>query len=122
MKRKVNFLSDDLKLKVVQEYLSTDVSQADLKKKYGFTGDGCIGRWITKFGLSKPDKEQIIIYQSMAKETGKTDKENQLQRKVDQLEKDLEMERLRNRALEKMIDIAERDLRIPIRKKSGTKQ
>lgn len=122
MKRKVNFIADEVKLKVVQEYLVTDMSREELKKKYGFSGNGCIDQWMVKFGLSKPNEEQISIYKAMAKETGKTDKEKQLQQRVEQLEKDLEMERLRSRALDKMIDIAERDLRIPIRKKSGTKQ
>ena len=122
MKRKVNFISDELKLKVVQEYVSTAMSQEELKKKYGFSVNSCIGRWMLKFGLSKPGEEQISIYKSMAKETGKTDNEKELERKVAKLEKDLEMARLRSLALDKMIDIAERDLKIPIRKKSGTKQ
>lgn len=122
MKRKVNFISDELKLKVVEEYLGTDISQEELKKKYGFSGNSCIANWMLKFGLSKPGEEQVIINKAMAKETAKTDKEKELQRKIAELEKDLEMERLRSRALDKMIDIAERDLKIPIRKKSGTKQ
>ena len=122
MKRKVNFITDELKLKVVQDYLETDISREELKKKYGLPGNGYIDRWMLKFGLSKPSEGQISIYKAMSKETAKTDKEKELQRKVDQLEKDLEMERLRSRALDKMIDIAERDLKIPIRKKSGTKQ
>jgi transposase-like protein len=122
MKKKVNFISDELKLKVVQEYLSTDVSQEELKKKYGFSGNSCIANWMIKFGLSKPNEDQISIYKAMNRETAKMDKEKEMERKVDQLEKDLELEKLRSRALNKMIDIAERDLKIPIRKKSGTKQ
>ena len=122
MKRKVNFISDELKLKVVQEYLGTGISREELKKKYSFSGNSCIDRWMLKFGLSKPNEEQISIYKSMSKETAKTDKEKELERKVEQLEKDLKLEKLRSQALDKMIDIAERDLKIPIRKKSGTKQ
>lgn len=122
MKKKVNFIADEFKLKVVQDYLGTDISREELKKKYGLPGNGYIDRWMLKFGLSKPDQEQISIYNAMSKETVKTDKEKELERKVNQLEKDLELERLRTRALDKMIDIAERELRIPIRKKSGTKQ
>lgn len=58
----------------------------------------------------------------MSKETLKTDREKLLEQKVRQLEKDLEFEKLRTRALDKMIDIAERDLNIAIRKKAGTRQ
>ena len=122
MKRKVNFISDEFKLKVVQEYLGTGISREELKKKYGLPGNSYIDRWMLKFGFSKPSEEQISLYKAMSKETGKTDKEKELQLRVEQLERDLEMERLRTRALDKMIDIAERDLKIPIRKKSGTKQ
>lgn len=122
MRRKVNFISDEVKLQVVQEYLGSDMSREELKKKYGFSGNGCIDQWMVKFGLSKPSEKQVSICKAMSRETVKTDKEKQLQLRVEQLEKDLEMERLRSRALDKMIDIAERDLKIPIRKKSGTKQ
>ncbi|MEI9943060.1 MAG: hypothetical protein WDN26_02465 [Chitinophagaceae bacterium] len=38
------------------------------------------------------------------------------------LKKELEKERLRNKLLTAMIDIAEEQLKIPIRKKSGTRQ
>jgi hypothetical protein len=38
------------------------------------------------------------------------------------LEQQLDQERLRSLCLDKMIDIAERDLNIVIRKKSGAKQ
>jgi hypothetical protein len=58
----------------------------------------------------------------MSKEAVKTDREKLLELKVRQLEKDLEFERLRTHALDKMIDIAERDLNIEIRKKAGTRQ
>ena len=122
MKRRVNFYPDELKLKIVQEYLNTDISRRDLKKKHGFSGNDCVKQWMLKFGLSKPNEGQIGIYKTMAKETGKRDKEKELELRINQLEKDLHMERLRTCALDKMIDIAEQELKIAIRKKSGTKQ
>lgn len=42
--------------------------------------------------------------------------------KINDLEKVLELERLRSRGFEVMIDVAEKQLNIPIRKKVGTKQ
>jgi hypothetical protein len=45
-----------------------------------------------------------------------------LENKVKELEKLLDYERLRTTALNTMIDIAERELKISIRKKSGAKQ
>ncbi|MEX2565133.1 MAG: hypothetical protein WD431_04270 [Cyclobacteriaceae bacterium] len=43
-------------------------------------------------------------------------------RRIKELEEALERERLNTLAANKIIDIAERDLKIPIRKKSGAKQ
>jgi hypothetical protein len=58
----------------------------------------------------------------MIKEEDKTPRERKLEAKVKELEKALEQERLRTLALNTMINIAERDLKISIRKKHGTKQ
>jgi hypothetical protein len=75
-----------------------------------------------KFGLSKPDLAGIKLDIAMEKETGKTGKEKALESRVKQLEKELEHEKLRTHALDTMINIAERELKIPIRKKPGAKQ
>lgn len=122
MKRNRNSYPDELKLKIVQEYLTTDVGREVLQKKYGVAGNGCINNWMRKFGLAKPEPKQINIQAAMSKETGKTSREKELEARIKQLEKDLEHERLRAHALDTMINIAERELKIPIRKKSGTKQ
>jgi transposase-like protein len=122
MKRKVNYFTDELKLKVVQEYLETDLSQVELQKKYGIKGNACILNWMRKFGLQEPNENLIEIRHAMSKETEKTSHERELENKVKELEKLLEHEKLRTTALNTMIDIAERELKISIRKKSGAKQ
>jgi transposase len=122
MKGRNKLFTDELKLKIVQEWLNTDVSQRELKEKYGIVGNDHFYQWMCKFGLSKPRERTINVKSLMSKETVKTDNEKLLELKVRQLEKDLEFEKLRTHALEKMIDIAERDLNIAIRKKSGTRQ
>ena len=122
MNLKVKRFTDEFKLMVVQEYLSTDLSQDDLKRKYHFGGAGNIPKWMRKFGLTVPSPEQIIIQTCMAKEIGKTSKEKELETRIKQLEMDLEYEKLRVHALDTIIDIAERNLKIAIRKKSGAKQ
>jgi len=122
MKRKVNHFTDELKLQVVQEYLETDLSQVELQKKYGIKGNASILNWMRKFGLQEPNENLIEIRHAMSKETEKTSHERELENKVKELEKLLEHERLRTTALNTMIDIAERELKISIRKKSGAKQ
>jgi transposase-like protein len=122
MKRKVNHFTDDFRFQVVQEYLNTGISQRELQKKYSIGGNNCINNWMRKFGTSEVTVEQINLQQAMSKEEEKTPRERKLEAKVKELEKALEQERLRTLALDTMINIAERDLKISIRKKSGTKQ
>ena len=122
MRRKVNHYADEFKFMVIQEYFNTDISLAELKKKHSIKGNGCVSDWMLKFGESKVTDEQISIQRTMSKEEDKTPRERKLEAKVKELEKALEQERLRTLALNTMINIAERDLKISIRKKSGTKQ
>ena len=122
MKRKVNHYTDEFKLKVVQEYLSTDKSRKELMQEHGFGGNNNITKWMSKFGLKTPTEEQIKVQSLMSKERQKSPHEIELEAKVKKIEEALELERLRTLALSTMIDIAERDLKISIRKKSGTKQ
>lgn len=121
MKRKVNHFTDELKLQVVQEYLETDLSQVELQKKYGIKGNASILNWMRKFGLQEPKENLIEIRHAMSKET-ETSHERELESKIKELEKLLEHEKLRTTALNTMIDIAERELKISIRKKSGAKR
>jgi transposase len=122
MKRKVNHFTDEFKFMVIQEYLNSDISLAELKKKHSIRGNGCVSDWMRKFGTSEITVEQINLQHAMSKEEDKTPRERKLEAKVKELEKALEQERLRTLALDTMINIAERDLKISIRKKSGTKQ
>jgi transposase-like protein len=122
MKTMVNKYTDDFKLMVVQDYLSTDISQSALKKKYNFGGNKNIYNWMRKFGLSKPSEDQKELHQVMAKEEQKSALEQELELKIRKLEEELKREQLRTKALNVMIDIAERDLKVDIRKKSGAKR
>lgn len=49
-------------------------------------------------------------------------KQEALQRQIKQLKKELEEAQMKNIALETLIDVAEEQLKIPIRKKAGVKQ
>ena len=122
MRQKVKHYPDELKLKVLQEYFSTDKSQRELMVKYKIGGNNTIKKWMRKFDLSEPSEEQIKTQRIMSKEEEKTVKERELEAKVAQLERELEQERLRTLALNTLINVAERDLKITIRKKYGAKR
>lgn len=123
MKKKVNVYSDEFKYKVVQEYLNSDFSHEELLKKYSIGGHSCITNWMRKFGLKEGPKLKSSKFSiTMAKGKKKTPEELALEAKVKELEKVLEYEKLRSLALDTMIDVAEKNLKISIRKKPGTKQ
>lgn len=122
MKTKVNCFPDELKLKVVLEYLNTDVSQRELMQKFNIRGVNTIKKWMRKFDLQAPSQQEIELQRAMAKQKEKTPYEKELEAKVQKLEQQLDDEQLRTLALNTMIEIAERDLKISIRKKSGAKR
>ena len=122
MKKQVNKIPDELQLQIVQKYLSTSLTQKELKEKYNFKGNNNINNWMCKFGLSKLSEEQIKLNQAMAKEIQKTSLEQELEFKIKKLEEELRLEQFRTKALSTMIDIAERELKIDIRKKAGARR
>jgi len=64
----------------------------------------------------------LELENAMKEQSGRTPREQELELENQRLKKELEKERLRTLALNTMIDIAERDLKIKVRKNSGAKQ
>ncbi len=122
MRYKVKKLPEDVQFKVVQEYLSSTISLKELMIKYDVRSSASIYKWMRKFGVTKPSDSQIELHRAMTKEQDKTPKERALEEQVAKLKKELEYEKLRSLALDKLIEVAERDLKIEIRKKRGAKQ
>jgi transposase len=105
---------DDKKIEVVAEYLKGGVTVRELERKYG-TSRSAIHRWIKEYEAG----EELA-----AKEPeGQVSKDTEMSTAdVKRLRKELEEARLYNKLLNAMIDIAEEQFDIPIRKKSGAKQ
>jgi transposase-like protein len=122
MKAKTYRFPNDFKLQVVQEYLGTDMSQKELMQKYNIRGNNTIKLWMRKFDVKIPSDQQIELQRIMAKEKEETPHERELEAKIKRLEEQLEDEKLRTLALNTMIDLAEKEFKIPIRKKSGARQ
>ena len=122
MKTNVKRFPDELAYQIVQEYLTTDISQSELKKKYNFGGNGNIYRWMRKFDVSKPDTEAINLNRVMSQEKESNPRERELELKISKLEDELQREKFKALALNTLIDVAESDLNIEIRKKPGAKR
>lgn len=114
---KVIFKSDLEREAIVSEYLLGGGSYRFLGKKHDIAFKS-IQRWVMNYkgkNKSKSKKEPSADYLlSPASPPLPTD--------VKQLQEDLRKARLHNELLNAIIDIAEKDLKIDIRKKSGAKR
>ena len=117
MRQKVNQFSDEIKIQVVQAYLSGNFTQKDLMLKYNIRGKQCINNWIRKFVVEEPTNQT-----PMAKQVKSNESESSIDLKIKRLEEELKREQFKTKALNTMIDIAERELKIDIRKKPGAKR
>ena len=119
----------DLKEQIIREYLTTGCGFRKLAAKYGISRT-TICKWVMIHqgihNLPPTEKQRIYSTSSMnssKKDNSKNDASNEaLLQKIKQLEKQLEWEKLRSTALDTMINIAEKDLHIQIRKKPGAQQ
>jgi hypothetical protein len=73
--------------------------------------------WCRKYGRFERLGATVIV--NTAKERDET---KELKERVRQLETALADEKLKTMALETLIEVAERELKVPIRKNSGAKQ
>jgi transposase-like protein len=119
----------DIRQQAITEYLTQGVGYRQLAKKYGVSRT-TINKWVMIHqgihNLAPTEKQQKYYLSSMniKPENAAADfeKTQELTQKIALLEKQLAWEKLRSEALDTMINIAEKQLDISIRKKSGTQQ
>ena len=116
-------LTKEEREKIVLEFEGSDLSAKEIAQKYGLKNANLIKTWC--YRLRKSEKSstfaaeiapQMVDSEPMAKRTPE-----ELEAEIKRLTKELEWEKLRNKALNTMIDIAE-EQGLRIRKKSGAKQ
>ena len=116
---------EETKLEILRDYYENDLSEAEVVSKYHLSSKQLLFQWIGQYmgkslSLSEPNETDL----EMRKMKNNTDvlSGHEKDLKIKSLEKALELEKLRSRGFEVMIDVAEKELNIPIRKKAGTKQ
>jgi len=116
--------------KIIQEALTSGITKQAIWEKYvGEKAErGRILRWMRALGYETNTRMPNIVknYSSMAKkhktESNEENFENlQLKKRVAELEKQLKEAELKAIAFSTMVDIAEKEFKIPIRKKYNTK-
>ena len=106
-----------LRVEAVAEYLAGDVSYRKLGARYG-VGVTTLNRWVKEHQSGKGPEQEAI--ERVAGLMG-AEKES-IPEDVGRLKQELREARLHNKLLEAMIDIAEEQMGVVIRKKSGAKR
>lgn len=110
--------SESFKMHIVAEVEAGRILQSEAKRKYGILGHSTILKWIRKYGVAG-NSYGLRKPRFMNKETDET---LRLENEIKALKRELDDARLKNVVLETFVDIAEKELGIPIRKKYGAKQ
>lgn len=123
----VQIYSEAFRRKVIEEYLSGNVSKMFLLRKYDIKIKSGIQRWMKLYGYQDNKQPIFIKFKAVRSHalmrrmnTGKASKK-QLEEKIRELERQLEDEKFRSEAYQRVIEKAEKDLKVPIRKKSNTR-
>lgn len=111
---------------IVSEYLQGGASYRELQAKYGCSV-GTLHRWVHEYMQGKEykaaEKEAIVFKQVrevLSEEEIRTDEA--MPSDIKALQAELRKSRLHNKLLNEMLNIAEEELNVPIRKKHGARQ
>lgn len=115
--------TEEEKLQIVKVCLSRVIPQSEVMRRYGVSSYQVLHRWINRYGdrILAEELNIELVKKSLPESESKSPEES-LSLQVKQLEKELREAQLKAQLYEAMIDIAEQDLKIPIRKKSGPQQ
>lgn len=114
---------ESYKLEVVKYYYDHGEDRKATLQKYGID-HSCLRDWLLRYQnsekvvtlLTQIEKEMAKKYKQLPKDT------TAAQAEYEKLQRELELEKLKSAALSQMIDLAEDEFKLPIRKKSGARQ
>lgn len=116
--------TDEDRMRIVSEYLQGEMSGEEIVSRYHLGGRHILFNWMDKF--VREDKSVSLSGQTKTEESmpkrSSDEVLQELREENDRLRKALELEKLRSKAYDTMIELAENTFNIPIRKKSGTKR
>lgn len=115
-KKRQLIYSDSFKLGVAGRVASGQMSKEQAREAFGIGGKSSILEWMRSYGYGTDSH----IQSSMAPQSDNPNDPKLLKKQIKQLEKQLHSERIRSEFYKTMIDVAERELGISIRKKSDT--
>ena len=112
--------SEAFKIHVVKEIETGKINKSEANRKYNILGSTTVLKWCRKYGVLKPSTaQQKAKGITMVNEAHEMIK---LHNEIKSLKGELDDARMKNVVLETMVDIAKKELEIPIRKNFGAKQ
>ena len=123
-KKKHCIYSETFRLEVLRDYYSSGNSLNAITRKWGLSSRSLLIGWRTRYpaGSLSLSLEAETIASYMEKSGKEKSKEALLSDEIVRLRQALELEKLRSRAFEKLIEITEKEEGISILKKGGAKQ
>lgn len=120
------YFSEEFKRMVIDQVSRGLMNKSEANLRYGIKGKSLILNWqrnYQKYGRCCVALSSVHTLSGLKtkKPSSQIMTSEELQAKIDQLEKRLEDEQLRSEAYQRIIDIAEKEFNIPIRKKPNTK-
>jgi transposase-like protein len=115
------FYSEAFKGRVLAAYYNSNESVSAIAKRFDVSRD-TVGSWVYRKRTAVKSKKRVKL--APLKSTDMKGEELSSEEKdlrIKELERSLSIEKMRSECLEKMIEIAERELKIDIRKKSDAK-
>ncbi len=121
--KKINRYTDIERLSILRNHFETGSSRAATARKYNLATPSLINSWIKRFRFEELELSSDCKYsQEMKKKQETPIIESSLQSRIRELERALAYSKLEVLALNTLIDVAEKEEEIAIRKKSGAKQ
>lgn len=116
---------ESFKRMVIEEYLATRCSKTELLRKYNIRFKGALQAWMQKLGYTNLDLPRRVKFEkglplSLPMPT-KNANIQELQKRIQELEHQLQDEKLRSEAYARIIEKAEKELKVSIKKKLNTK-
>jgi hypothetical protein len=132
IKEKTFCFSDDEKRVIIEDYLQSGLTKQAIWEKYvGYEEEhGRLLRWMRKLGYihDPKQKDAIFVFEKASMNKPPKAKANyslleytRLEQRILELEKQLQESELKSLTYQTMIDVAERELNISIKKKFNTK-
>ena len=120
--KKNNYLSEEIKLKIVGEVLSGELTKEQARRLYNIKSKSGVLEWMRKFAnvaTKSSGIDPIPILKDMSSPLEESEK---LKARIKELEDELKISKLKGKAYQIMVEIAKQDYGIDLEKKSGAKQ